>query len=314
MGKDGANTGGVPESARKREDSPSMQAVHSAHEPLLRMLLRLGLDPRRALAPAPIPATAASPSTGDRRELPDRSVPHLPAWARPLLDAFDLEGPAAFEEDPGHWVAARDLRGRPLFLSRAAGRRQYARPVACSWRLDRGPDGEPVYANNRTGQQVFVRPRALSWALIRTRSGRQLWTNWRQPQHPQQRPAPPIRVPADGHEAPAELPEDLAAEARRRAGRVWFNTATQEVTFSDPREHGWRELAPSTTGAGRRLWFHAGTGAKTHREPVEAAWSIHMDPGSGRLFYHNPHLNTSQWQAPRELAWVDKPILHPDEL
>ena len=66
---------------------------------------------------------------------------------------------------------------------------------------------------------------------------------------------------ATSRNIPAELPDELATDLQYDSGAFWLNTATQESTWADPAESGWRRIKDPN---GRSFYFNPSVRLAAH--------------------------------------------------
>ncbi|KAG2482535.1 hypothetical protein HYH03_018526 [Edaphochlamys debaryana] len=233
-------------------------------------------------------AHGADPAAKDRSGVPARSAA-VSSGASELLSLYDAKGAMGFEAAPGAWLKA-DKKGETYYWNPSTGESRWTAPPSCAWQRVT-VQGHPVsYINTMTGQKLTSVPPALAWARVTAADGTELWLNWA------------ARV--SSATIPAELPADLAAELARTANARWYNAATGEFAYTDPKySTAWRELADEVKGA--PYFFHVETGETVWTAPEELAWTA-MTDADGASFFHNTKTGAVAWTAPADspLAFV----------
>lgn len=261
--------------ATRVELSSGLSAVTAAfsklNSPMAELLMKFGADPD---------ATDGSGRTG-------RSLMKKNAKLQELVDRWDANGAAAFEDAPGTWTKhMHESHAMPFYYNTATGRSQFMTPPSCAW-VKSMLDGHPVYTNTITHQSSWKRPAALSWKLLHAPGEHEApyWYNYAND--------------ASATETPAELSAEMADELTYDAGSYYHNTVTKEAAWEDPSETGWRSVQDPE---GRTFWYHAATGETTWERPAPLAWRP-IPTDEGHTYYHNDRTADVQWEKPVDIAW-----------
>eukprot|EP00899_Mesostigma_viride_P028427 jgi/Mesvir1/876/Mv17442-RA.1 len=259
--------------------TPLLVAVEREHAEVVRLLLAYGADPDK---------------NDTHGMTPRRLAEGEGSWE--IMELFAQHksqgGAEAFEDPPGTWLLfksepAGNAPALEFFFNKATEEKAWSRPPVCAWDMRELDTGQRVYFNRITGQHKWTVPRALSWRLIKKRgSDIKFWYNF--------------AANVTQRETPAEIPKRLLEDVAAWEGMFW-NTATGELSGSEPRERMWNKVLDTVTR--KHFWFHPQTGESTWVQPNETGWKSHMSELYQQIFYHNELTNEMQWAKPEVLAW-----------
>jgi len=205
-----------------------------------------------------------------------------------LMDEFDASGPVAFEDRPGTWLVFSE-GNRKYYQNADTQESRWSVPTSCAW-LRQSKQGIYVYYNFVTKQVIWTRPDSLCWKFIVNKNQeRPMWFNYRT-KHMQA-------------EVPGELPGELVGELMDEGSTFWFNEASGDMAWEEPKEISWRKVVDERGGV---FWFNQRTGLSQWDDPVDMAWREEFSQKEKKHYYWNEYTGEAAFGKPEPIAWTMK--------